>query len=119
MTSSTHLPAYDPTSQFANAAARGSARTPISNGSQPAPAPAVLERNRPAQTRPGRPPARGVRRTRYLPPDVADRLDQVVDDLAHELRIPKLDIPGALLGVALDQVDAVRDQLSCRLLPGQ
>ncbi|WP_322760459.1 hypothetical protein [Frankia sp. Cr2] len=47
---------------------------------------------RPQRRAPGRPPApRGVRRTYYLPPEVATRFDQVVEDLSYDLRIPKSD----------------------------
>ncbi|MGF7237183.1 MAG: hypothetical protein ACQSGP_19805 [Frankia sp.] len=64
-----------------------------------------------APRRSSRHAARGIRRTYYLPPDVADRFDQVVEDLAYELRIPKLDVLGVLLTRAIEgvyQVDGLR-----------
>jgi hypothetical protein len=51
-----------------------------------------------------------VRRTYYIPPDIAARFDQVVEDLAYDLRLPKLDILGVLLARAIEDVSAVRAQ---------
>ena len=61
---------------------------------------------------PRRTAARGVRRTYYIPPDTAARFDQAVDDLAYELRMPKLDILGAILNRAIEDVGAIRAQFT-------
>jgi hypothetical protein len=53
-----------------------------------------------------------VRRTYYIPPDTAARFDQVVDDLAYELRMPKLDILGAILNRAIEDVGAISAQFT-------
>jgi len=67
--------------------------------------PAAYRRGSPRATA-----ARGVRRTYYIPPDIAARFDQVVEDLAYDLRLPKLDILGVLLARAIEDVSAVRAQ---------
>jgi hypothetical protein len=55
-----------------------------------------------------------VRRSWYLPADVADRLAVVVDDIHHSTRRPKHEVLAAALGVAVDH----RADIEARLTAG-
>jgi len=83
----------------------GGARAVRARPGVPTDEPAAYRRVSPRATT-----ARGVRRTYYIAPDIAARFDQVVEDLAYDLRLPKLDILGVLLARAIEDVSAVRAQ---------